>query len=57
MSGGGTARLVPESWSKEEVTILEDGPTLIRARYHGETPSGHLRMKYTPGSITLRSTV
>jgi hypothetical protein len=43
----GSPSLTPESWSKSQVTILEDDAARFRARYDGLATSGFLRLKFT----------
>ena len=43
----GSPSLTPESWSKSQVTILEDDAARFRARYDGLATSGFLRLKFS----------
>ena len=42
----GSPDLDPGSWSSSRVTILENSPARIKARYDGTTTSGYLRLKF-----------
>ena len=43
----GSPDLAPDNWSSSWVTILENSPARIQARYEGTTSNGFLRLKFS----------